>query len=65
MKTNAKFSSKVRLLVGGVLNPMAAPAVTVAIISEEQANQLKYDQRDEVNSGDILNCTGKCLQLEQ
>ena len=65
MKTNAKFLSKVRLLVGGVLNPMAAPAVTVSIISEEQANQLEYDQKDKVNSGDILNSSGKCFQLKQ
>jgi hypothetical protein len=42
---------------------MAAPAVTVAIISEEQANQLQYDQRDKVNSGDILNGTGKDAPL--
>jgi len=65
MKTNAKFLSKVRLLVGGVLNPMAAPAVTVSIISEEQANHLEYDQKDKVNSGDLLNGSGKCFQLEQ
>ena len=65
MKTNARFLSKVRLLVGGVLNPMAAPAVTVSIISEEQANQLGYDQKDKVNSGDILNGSGKCFQLRQ
>ena len=64
MKTNARFSSKVRLLVGGVLNPMAAPAVTVSIISEEQANQLEYDQKDKVNSGDILNGTGKELRMQ-
>jgi hypothetical protein len=63
MKTNTKFLMKVRLLVGGVLNPMAAPAVTVSIISEEQANHLEYHQKDKINSGDILNGTGKDAPL--
>merc|ERR1712008_275043 len=64
MKTNAKFLSKVRLLVGGVLNPMAAPAVTVSIISEEQANHLEYDQKDKVNSGDLLNGSGRIMESQ-
>ena len=51
MKTNSKFSSKVRLLTGGVLNHMATPVVSVSIVSEEQANQLKYEERNRVNSG--------------
>merc|ERR1712012_241582 len=41
MKTNTRFTATVRLLVGGVLNVhMAAPAVSVSIVSESQANQL-------------------------
>merc|ERR1712173_134973 len=41
MKTNTRFTATVRLLVGGVLNVhMAAPAVSVSIVSESQANML-------------------------
>merc|ERR1711860_434380 len=41
MKTNTRFTATVRLLVGGVLNVhMAAPSVSVSIVSENQANQL-------------------------
>merc|ERR1712062_907651 len=52
MKTNTRFTATVRLLVGGVLNVhVAAPSVSVSIVSENQANQL-------LDSGDILNGTG-------
>ena len=63
MKTNTRFTSTVRLLVGGILNVhMAAPVVTVSIVSEGQANQLLLSQsetkRTDFNAGDILNGTG-------
>merc|ERR1712062_628533 len=61
MKTNTRFTATVRLLVGGVLNVhMAAPAVSVSIVSESQANQLFTSAagREDFNSGDILNGTG-------
>jgi len=64
MKTNTRFTSTVRLLVGGILNVhMAAPSVSVSIVSEGQANQLLVSQsqtkrKEEFNSGDILNGTG-------
>lgn len=65
MKTNTRFTATVRLLVGGVLNVhMAAPAVSVSIVSENQANQLLVSnsstpkRKEEYNSGDILNGTG-------
>ena len=64
MKTNTRFTATVRLLVGGILNVhMAAPSVSVSIVSEGQANQLLVSQsqtkrKEEFNSGDILNGTG-------
>jgi signal transducer and activator of transcription 5B len=65
MKTNTRFTATVRLLVGGVLNVhMAAPAVSVSIVSENQANQLLASQsntpkrKEDFNSGDILNGQG-------
>lgn len=65
MKTNTRFTATVRLLVGGILNVhMAAPAVSVSIVSENQANQLLISntntakRKEEFNSGDILNGTG-------
>lgn len=61
MKTNTRFTSTVRLLVGGKLNVhMNPPQVKVSIISEAQANALlKSDKakRDD-SSGDILNNSG-------
>merc|ERR1712079_857382 len=59
MKTNTRFTATVRLLVGGILNVhMAAPSVTVSIVSEGQANQLLLSQsetkRTDFNAGDIL-----------
>ena len=61
MKTNTRFSSTVRLLVGGKLNVnMTPPQVRVSIISEAQANALlKNDQMSKGEmSGEILNNTG-------
>jgi len=64
MKTNTRFTSTVRLLVGGALNVhMAAPPVSVSIVSENQANQLLLSnstpkRKEDFNSGDILNGTG-------
>ena len=65
MKTNTRFTATVRLLVGGVLNVhMAAPSVSVSIVSENQANQLLSSQsntpkrKEDFNSGDILNGQG-------
>jgi len=65
MKTNTRFTATVRLLVGGVLNVhMAAPSVSVSIVSENQANQLLVSgnstpkRKEDFNSGDILNGTG-------
>ena len=62
MKINAKFESKVRLMVGSVLSNSASPATTVSIISEEQASQLEYEKRHQLNSGHILNGTGRNLE---
>merc|ERR1712113_532207 len=65
MKTNTRFTATVRLLVGGVLNVhMAAPSVSVSIVSESQANQLLTSssgipkRREDYSSGDILNSQG-------
>jgi len=61
MKTNTRFTSTVRLLVGGKLNVhMTPPQVKVTIISEAQANALlKNDKMAKGEaSGDILNNTG-------
>ena len=65
MKTNTRFTATVRLLVGGILNVhMAAPSVSVSIVSENQANQLLMSnsntpkRKEDFNSGDILNGTG-------
>lgn len=65
MKTNTRFTSTVRLLVGGVLNVhMAAPTVSVSIVSETQANQLLTSpsnipkRKEDYSSGDILNGNG-------
>ncbi|XP_014206630.1 signal transducer and activator of transcription 5B isoform X2 [Copidosoma floridanum] len=62
MKTNTRFTSTVRLLVGGKLNVhMTPPQVKVSIISEAQANSLlksdKMANKGEA-SGEILNNTG-------
>ncbi|XP_046749375.1 signal transducer and activator of transcription 5B isoform X1 [Diprion similis] len=62
MKTNTRFTSTVRLLVGGKLNVhMTPPQVKVSIISEAQANALlKSDKMAKSGeaSGEILNNTG-------
>ena len=65
MKTNTRFTATVRLLVGGILNVhMAAPSVSVSIVSENQANQLLVSnpntpkKKEDFSSGDILNGTG-------
>ncbi|XP_044727271.1 signal transducer and activator of transcription 5B [Chrysoperla carnea] len=65
MKTNTRFTSTVRLLVGGKLNVcMSSPEVTVKIISESQAIQLLKSEKlgtkqgSEMASGEILNNTG-------
>lgn len=61
MKTNTRFASTVRLLVGGKLNVyMNPPQVKVTIISESQANGLlKNDKIGKSDmSGEILNNTG-------
>lgn len=62
MKTNTRFTSTVRLLVGGKLNVhMTPPQVKVSIISETQANALLKSEKmakcGDV-SGEILNNTG-------
>ena len=64
MKTNTRFTSTVRLLVGGKLNVhMTPPQVKVSIISESQALALlktdtKMAKITNEASGDILNNTG-------
>ncbi|XP_015116346.1 signal transducer and activator of transcription 5B [Diachasma alloeum] len=62
MKTNTRFTSTVRLLVGGKLNVhMTPPQVKVSITSEAQANSLlKNDKMTKSGeaSGEILNNTG-------
>merc|ERR1719219_236764 len=65
MKTNTRFTSTVRLLVGGQLNVhMASPNVSVSIISEAQANSLLTSppqspkRREDYSSGEILNGHG-------
>nr|KAF7389710.1 hypothetical protein H0235_018194 [Vespula pensylvanica] len=62
MKTNTRFTSTVRLLVGGKLNVhMTPPQVKVSIISEVQANaQLKNGKMAKCGeaSGEILNNSG-------
>ncbi|KAF7994788.1 hypothetical protein HCN44_004260 [Aphidius gifuensis] len=62
MKTNTRFTSTVRLLVGGKLNVhMSPPQVKVSIISEAQANALlKSDKltKNSEASGEILNNSG-------
>lgn len=61
MKTNTRFTSTVRLLVGTKLNVhMTPPQVRASIISESQANALlKNDKMKHGEaSGEILNNTG-------
>ncbi|XP_063231375.1 signal transducer and activator of transcription 5B isoform X2 [Bacillus rossius redtenbacheri] len=61
MKTNTRFTSTVRLLVGGKLNVhMTPPQVKVTIISENQANALLQNDKMAKGeaSGEILNNTG-------
>ena len=65
MKTNTRFTSTVRLLVGGQLNVhMASPSVSVSIISEAQANTLlkapnqTQKRKEDYSSGEILNGHG-------
>lgn len=62
MKTNTRFTSTVRLLVGGKLNVhMSPPQVRVSIISEVQANALLKNDKMAKNgevSGEILNNSG-------
>ncbi|XP_065222703.1 signal transducer and activator of transcription 5B-like isoform X2 [Planococcus citri] len=60
MKTNTKFSVKVRLLVAGKLNLYKnLPQVRVSIISEQQANMLLSENKFKGDvSGEILNNTG-------
>lgn len=61
MKTNTRFTSTVRLLVGGKLNVhMTPPQVKVSIISEAQAKN--FNKSEEISmretSGEIVNNTG-------
>ncbi|XP_045456377.1 signal transducer and activator of transcription 5B-like [Melitaea cinxia] len=70
MKTNIRFTATVRLLVGGQLNVhMTPPKVTVAIISEQQAQQLlKSDSvsgpsKAPAECGDILN-NSDCMEYQ-
>ena len=72
MKTNVRFTSTVRLLVGGVLNVhKAAPQVTVSIVSEQQALQLSSavtrgsHNKDDYKSGDILNGGNGTMEFHQ
>lgn len=61
MKTNTRFTSTVRLLVGAKLNVhMTPPQVKASIISESQANALlKNDKmKNGEVSGEILNNVG-------
>ncbi|KAL0858580.1 hypothetical protein ABMA27_012425 [Loxostege sticticalis] len=65
MKTNTRFTATVRLLVGGQLNVyMTPPRVSVAIISEQQAQLLLKSEtqagkgKQPVECGDILNNSG-------
>lgn len=62
MKTNTRFTSTVRLLVGGRLHVnMSPPQVKVSIISEAQANALLKSDKNSKNSeasGEILNNSG-------
>lgn len=62
MKTNTRFTSTVRLLVGGKLNVyMAPPQVKVSIIGELQANAILKSDKMAKNgeaSGEILNNLG-------
>jgi len=62
LKKNEKFESKIRLMAGSVLSNSASPKVMVTIISEEQASQLKYEKRDQLKSGSILNGTGRNME---
>ena len=51
MKTNTRFTSTVRLLVGGKLNVnMTPPVVKVTIISEQQANSMI--KNDKLSTGE-------------
>lgn len=74
MKTNTRFTSTVRLLVGGKLNVhMSSPQVDVTIISEAQANALLQTDRNRSSdartrnevSGEILNNTGRMDYAQQ
>ncbi|XP_054161736.1 signal transducer and activator of transcription 5B-like [Oppia nitens] len=61
MKTNTRFTSTVRLLVGGKLNVnMTPPQVKVTIISESQANAMIKNDKVSMGdvSGEILNNSG-------
>ncbi|CAH1775759.1 unnamed protein product [Owenia fusiformis] len=61
LKTQARFQSNVRLLVGGNLNVhMNPPAVKASIINEEQAKALLRNDSNisGENSGEILNSQG-------
>lgn len=61
MKTNTRFTSTVRLLVGAKLNVhMTPPQVKASIISESQANALLKNDKMKNNevSGEILNNVG-------
>ncbi|XP_003737673.1 signal transducer and activator of transcription 5A [Galendromus occidentalis] len=58
LKTNTRFKSTVRLLVGGQLNVhMSPPKVEVSIMSETQASNLARNEGHPTNevSGEILN----------
>lgn len=62
LKKESRFTSKIRLLVGGKLNiHMSPPEVKASIISEEQARGLlKADNiKGDCNSGEILNMEGR------
>jgi signal transducer and activator of transcription 5B len=61
MKTNTRFTSTIRLLVGGKLNVnMTPPQVKVTIISEAQANSMLKNDKVSMGdaSGEILNNNG-------
>ncbi|XP_058444386.1 signal transducer and transcription activator isoform X2 [Malaya genurostris] len=60
MKTNTRFASTVRLLIGNTLNiRMSNPLVRVSIISEAQAQATQQSNKaSEQSCGEIMNNTG-------
>ncbi|CAO1364064.1 unnamed protein product [Diamesa hyperborea] len=61
LKTNTRFATTIRLLVGGALNiKMISPNVEVSIVSEQQAQiAQQFQQKTELHSGDLMNCSGR------